>query len=153
MRAHRSLTSVLLGLALAGCDFMGPECENYDELPSAVFFQPTGLSVGVGRTAPLTLVVRQRAVGRIDLFHGSGARAASISGIACDPAAACGAIVDLGDMTSVQVSDARSLSMNVTGLKAGRQSLNVDAVAVGDSSPETCLNFSRSTTVEIDVRP
>ena len=153
MRLHPSATSVLLGLTLVGCDFMGPECDNYDELPSAVFFQPAGLSVSVGQTAHLTLVVRQRAVTWIDLRHGSGARAASISGIACEPANACGTIVDSGDSTSVQVWDARSVSMIVTGLRAGNQSLDVDTRALRADSPETCSIFSRSATVEIRVTP
>jgi hypothetical protein len=158
VRMPRSATSLLLGFTLAGCgglDLLGPGCENYEELPSAVFFQPTSLSVGVGQTAHLKLVVRQRAVTRIDLWHGSGPRAASLSGIACEPAASCREIVDFGGSTSVQVWDARSVSMIVTGLRAGRQSLDVDAVALGEGSPETwtCLNFKRSTTVEIHVTP
>ncbi len=153
MRRHPSVTSLLLGLTLVGCELLGPECDNYDDLPRAADFQPARPAVRVGQTTSLTLVVRQRAVTRIDVWHGSS-RAASISGFACQPAGTCREIVDLGDATSLSGWGVESVSMLVTGLEPGRQQFGVDTFAPGDEpSLETCPIFNSSATVEVEVRP
>ena len=152
MRVHPSATVLLLGLTVAGCDFMGPECDNYDDLPRAAAFQPARPSVRVGQTASLTLLVRQHAVNRIEVYHGATPRTASISGFTCQPAGSCNAIVDLGGATSLSGWGVESVSMVVTGLTPGRQHFDVDTSVPGNDTP-TCPIFNSSATVEVEVLP
>ena len=111
---------IALALALAGCDLDLIVDAKLDS--DAASFAPSPLTVGVGRSASLTLRLSDPTIDEVNLRY--PADGLTLSGISCDPASSCTLeeqeLVGIDQHARLAVRLPKAITMQVTGVSSGR---------------------------------